>query len=83
MKGVLLFAAALIVPCAAMAQGVRDPSTPNSNQVFTVNPPQQPSRPTATPNVPTQIPSPPLGVRRAHPSRSGVRGSGGHIGGVY
>jgi hypothetical protein len=76
MKGVLLFAALLIVPCAAVAQGVRDPSTPSSNQVFTVNPPAQPSRPTATPNVPTQIPSPPLGVRRAHPYRSGARGSG-------
>ena len=76
MKGVLLLVAVLIVPCAAAAQGVRDPSTPNTNQVFTVNPPQQPARPTATPNVPTQIPSPPLGVRRAHPYRSNARGSG-------
>jgi hypothetical protein len=75
MKGVLLFAAVLLVPCAAAAQGVRDPSTPNANQVFTVNPPQ-PARPTATPNIPTQIPSPPLGVRRAIPARSSGRGSG-------
>jgi hypothetical protein len=75
MKGVFLFAAVLIVPCAAAAQGVRDLATPSTNQVFTVNP-AQPSRPTATPNVPTQIPSPPLGVRRAHPSRSDARGSG-------
>ncbi len=76
MKGVLLFAAVLIVPCAAAAQGVRDPSTPNANSVIVVNPPQQPARPTATPNVPTYIPSPPLGVRRALPARTGARGSG-------
>jgi hypothetical protein len=76
MKGVLLFVVVLVIPCTAVAQGVRDPSTPNTNQVFSVNPPQQPARPTATPNVPTQIPSPPLGVRRALPYRSGVRGSG-------
>ena len=31
MKGVLLFVVVLVIPCAAVAQGVRDPSTPNTN----------------------------------------------------
>jgi hypothetical protein len=48
----------------ALAQGVRDPSTPNSNMVFPVSPPSQPSRPTATRNIPPQSAAPPLGVRR-------------------
>ncbi len=52
-----------------LAQGVKDPSTPNS--VIIVNPPQQPSRPTAVPNIPpSQAGVPPLGVRRAYRYRN-------------
>jgi hypothetical protein len=54
----------------ACAQGVKDPSTPNSGPVYRYYPPpEQPSRPTATPNIPPASAAPPLGVRRIHPYR--------------
>ena len=74
-KALLLCVGVLGWPAALSAQGIKDPSTPNS--VIIVNP-QQPSRPTATPNVPTQIQAPPLGVRRAHPYRNGARRGGSY-----
>ena len=56
---------------SAFAQGVKDPSSPNTGVVYPVNPPSQPSRPTATRNIPPASAAPPLGVRRAY--RSGGR----------
>jgi hypothetical protein len=50
----------------ALAQGVKESSTPRS--VIIVTPPEQPSRPTAVPNIPPQA-TPPLSVRRAYPYR--------------
>jgi hypothetical protein len=73
LKPLFLCVVLLCLPVAASAQGIKDPSTPHS--VVIVNPPQ-PSRPTATPNVPTQVPAPPLGVRRTHPFRNDAHGSG-------
>lgn len=55
----------------AYAQGVKDPSTPNAGAVYRVNPPSQPSRPTATRNRPPTYSGPPLGVRPAY--RRGYR----------
>jgi hypothetical protein len=73
MKHAIFVCALMALPTFAFAQGVKDPSSPRS--VIIVNPPQQ-SRPTATPNIPTRIPSPSLGVRRAHPYHNGARTSG-------
>lgn len=50
MKRLTLSLIAVMIPAAAWAQGVNDPSTPNRN-VIIVNPPQ-PSAPTATRNIP-------------------------------
>ena len=73
MKLSLCCAVLIALPGIACAQGIKDPSTPHS--VVIVNP-QQPSGSTATPNVPTQIQGPPLGVRRTHTYRNGAHGSG-------
>lgn len=75
MKRLLVIALVLAAPGSALAQGVRDPSSPNGAVVI-VNPPSQPSRPTATPNIPTGI-QPPVTIRRgATAYGSGARGSG-------
>jgi hypothetical protein len=71
MRTIIYGFAVVLVASPALAQGVRDPSTPNSNMVVPVSPPSQPSRPTATRNIPPQSAAPPLGVRPAY--RSGVR----------
>ena len=55
----------------AAAQGVKDPSTPNAGAVNSASPPSQPSRPTATRNIPPAYSGPPLGVRPAY--RRGYR----------
>lgn len=67
-------ALALSVPALAPAQGVNDPSTPNS-RVIVVNPPVQPLRPTATTNIPPRSVAPSLGVNPIYPGgfRSGAR----------
>jgi len=53
---------------AALAQGVKDPSTPNSNVINQGV--QQPSRPTATRNIPPAQAAPPLGVERSYRYRN-------------
>jgi hypothetical protein len=65
MKQITLIAFAIIMPTAVMAQGVNDPSTPNRG-VIVVNPPQ-PSRSTATPNIPSTIQAPVTRGGRAQP----------------
>jgi len=75
MQRLALIAIALVVPAAAWAQGVNDPSTPNRN-VIIVNP-SQPSSTTATPNIPSQIQPPITRGGRAHPYYGNrTRGSG-------
>ncbi len=74
MKRLLLIAAVVALPGGALAQGVNEPST-GSRTYIIVNPPQQPAPPNATPNIPTRVPVPPLGVRRAHPYHPGTHGS--------
>lgn len=64
MKRSVLIIFALVVPAAAWAQGVNDPSTPNRN-VIIVNPPQ-PSPSTATRNIPSRI-EPPVTSGSARP----------------
>jgi hypothetical protein len=66
----------IVLPATASAQGIKDPSTPRST--ITVNPSEQPVRPTATPNVPSRVTAPPLGVRRVYPYRNGARTSGSY-----
>jgi hypothetical protein len=66
MRGVMIVAMLALATGAADAQGVKDPATPNTGMVYPVNPPEQPARPNATPNIPPASAAPPLGVRRAH-----------------
>ncbi|WP_375161719.1 hypothetical protein [Bradyrhizobium sp. RDT46] len=56
MKPPILIAIALLMPAAAWAQGVNDPSTPNRS-VTIVNP-SQPAPPNATRNIPSRIEPP-------------------------
>jgi hypothetical protein len=58
---------ALVVPAGVLAQGVKDPSTPNRN-VIVVNP-SQPAPPNATPNIPSTIQPPVTRSGRAQPYR--------------
>lgn len=75
MKSLALIAVALVAPSGVWAQGTNDPSTPNRN-VIIVNP-SQPSQPTATRNIPSQIQAPPVSGGRARPYYgSRTRGSG-------
>lgn len=71
---ILALALELGVSATASAQGVNDPSTPNA-RVIIVNPPAQPSRPTATTNIPPASVAPSLGVNPIYPGgyRSGAR----------
>jgi hypothetical protein len=64
-----------VVGAPVYAQGVKDPSTPNARAVYPANPPSQPSRSTATKNIPPASAAPPLGVRPAyrHGYRNGSR----------
>ena len=71
MPRLMMFLLALFSSQYAFAQGVKDPSSPNTGIVYPVNPPSQPSRPTATRNMPPASAAPPLGVRRVY--RSGGR----------
>ncbi len=72
MRYLILIMLAGFVGGSAHAQGVKDPSTP-SHSVIIVNPPQQPLRPTAVPNIPPQANPLPLRVRRARQYRTGRR----------
>ncbi|MBB4396226.1 hypothetical protein GGD62_005350 [Bradyrhizobium sp. ERR14] len=75
MKRPVLIAIALLLPAAAWAQGVNDPSTPNRN-VTIVNP-SQPARPSATPNIPSRIEPPVTRGGYARPYHGNrTRGSG-------
>lgn len=76
MKRLVLITLALVVPAAsAWAQGVNDPSSPNRN-VIIVNP-SQPSRPNATPNIPSRIEPPVTRGGYARPYHGNrTRGSG-------
>ncbi|MBB4365080.1 hypothetical protein GGD66_005899 [Bradyrhizobium sp. CIR48] len=75
MKRPVLIAIALLLPAAAWAQGVNDPSTPNRN-VTIVNP-SQPARPNATPNIPSRIEPPVTRGGYARPYHGNrTRGSG-------
>ncbi|WP_448041476.1 hypothetical protein [Bradyrhizobium liaoningense] len=77
MKRTVLIGIALasVVPAAAWAQGVNDPSTPNRN-VIVVNP-SQPSPPNATRNIPSRIEPPVTTHGRARPYHGNTtRGSG-------
>ncbi|MBB4260141.1 hypothetical protein GGD64_004175 [Bradyrhizobium sp. CIR3A] len=75
MKRQVLIAIALLLPAAAWAQGVNDPSTPNRN-VTIVNP-SQPARPNATPNIPSRIEPPVTRGGYARPYHGNrTRGSG-------
>jgi hypothetical protein len=72
----VIIATALMVSLTgfgADAQGVKDPSTPNGGSVILVNPPQQPDRPTATPNIPPASAAPAQVVRRVYPYQSPQR----------
>jgi hypothetical protein len=71
MKYLFLIAVAASLATPGRAQGVNDPSTPRS--VIIVNPPQQPSRPTAVPNIPPRSTALPLGVRRSYRYYGGGR----------
>lgn len=71
MRNLLVIFLLALTGGTSFAQGVRDPSTPNAGAVYQVNPPSQPSRPTATPNIPPASAAPPLGVRRAYRSYRG------------
>lgn len=75
MKPPVLIAIALLMPAAAWAQGVSDPSTPNRG-VTIVNP-SQPAPPNATRNIPSRI-EPPVTTRgHARPYYGNrTRGSG-------
>ena len=59
---------------SAFAQGVKDPSSPNAGVINSSNPPTQPSRPTATRNIPPASVGSSLGVRRAYRTGNRVRG---------
>nr|NUR37821.1 hypothetical protein [Sphingomonas sp.] len=75
MKRPVLIAIALLVPAAAWAQGVNDPSTPNRN-VIIVNP-SQPAPPNATRNIPSRIEPPVTRGGYARPYHGNrTRGSG-------
>ncbi|MFK4560631.1 hypothetical protein ABIF94_001228 [Bradyrhizobium ottawaense] len=75
MKRPVLIAIALLVPAAAWAQGVNDPSTPNRN-VTIVNP-SQPAPPNATRNIPSRIEPPVTRGGYARPYHGNrTRGSG-------
>jgi hypothetical protein len=75
MKRPVLIAIALLVPAAAWAQGVNDPSTPNRN-VIIVNP-SQPAPPNATHNIPSRIEPPVTRGGYARPYHGNrTRGSG-------
>lgn len=65
MKRPVLIAIVLLMPAAAWAQGVNDPSTPNRN-VIIVNP-SHPAPPNATPNIPSRIQAPLTRGGRAMP----------------
>lgn len=75
MQRIFLVLAVCLFTQGASAQGVKDPSSPNTGMVYPVNPPSQPSRPTATRNMPPASAAPPLGVQRVqrYGSRSRFR----------
>lgn len=62
MRTILALLALCLASDAALAQGIKDPATPDNRFIY--NPPSEPSRPTAVPNIPPQNAAPPLGVRR-------------------
>lgn len=68
--------ALIISGAVASAQGVKDPATPNTGMVYPINPPAQPSRPTAVPNIPPESAAPPLGVRRMQRGYRSYRSDG-------
>jgi hypothetical protein len=71
MKKYILILASVFVGSQSYAQGVKDPATPNAGAVYQSTPAAQPSRPTATKNIPPAYSGPPLGVRPAY--RRGYR----------
>jgi len=70
MARLILIVCLCLVAGAVFAQGVKE----QPRSVIIVTPPEQPSRPTAVPNVPPQS-SPPVSVRRAYPYRANQHGS--------